>query len=157
MQRMTLTNQRRSIDVDSADWQEALTLASRFGWEPRGTESPTCPVEFPALADATEQLEERSAKQEHEPEWCGCYCCRAGQIVTGPDARSLSASLRRAIAHVPKDPPPYGFAGEGFPEALPDDYRLTEDFLDYFAAHERGIDVLRQLVEIASEGPFTIS
>ncbi len=61
-------------------WAGAITLARRYGWEPRGT--------------------------IREPAWKGCYLTPCGQLVAARDAASMALALEDALDDLPdRDPP----------------------------------------------------
>lgn len=87
------------LQVTGGDWEAALELASLFGWEPAGTESPQTPKR-PDGSVRTHLWDRMD------------YFSRESQRVGWCDARSLSESVLLALDQI-QDCPPGGDAGAG--------------------------------------------
>jgi len=69
-------------------WPLLLILATNYGWEPAGTETPFI----------YESDEAKLGK------WEGGYCSNDGQVVTSDDAAALADALERALMDIPDQP-----------------------------------------------------
>ena len=70
-----LLNENGELRLSPTVWNGAIALASRYGWEPRGT--------------------------VRQVGWGGCYVTPAGQMVTPRDAATMALALEDALDDVP--------------------------------------------------------
>jgi hypothetical protein len=141
------------VILTTREWFEAYHLAQRFGWTPAGT----ILRGIPHKCDCTHRGGPPCRRCRRAADrWDGDYLRRCYQLVTEPDAAALAAALLAASYEVPYDPPPWRYAELGVREALPIEERLTEDLLDYWAAHEQGNETLGAIFNVANSGDFHI-
>lgn len=117
-------------------WAMLLELATRYGWEPRGTEPPG------GIGDPND--------------WNGEYCSSDGQRVSTYDAQAMAAAIEKAVAD-PNVPAMLnqmvaeqrqGIAERSGPE-LAASFAGVKDFGEY-------LNCLRDFAEFCRDGSFRI-
>ncbi len=139
--------------LTTREWFEAYHLAQRYGWTPAGTILRGLPFK----CDCTHRGGPPCRRcRRAAARWDGDYLRLGQQVVIEPDAAAFAAALLKAWREVSFDPPPWRYAELGVREALPIEERLTEDLLDYWAAHKLGHEKLGAIFNVANSGEFRI-